>query len=160
LKKITIETHLEVFESISELPSTIQDLMNKAHITREKGYAPYSHFKVGAALLLKSGKIITGNNQENAVYPSGLCAERVTVFYANATHPDEKIIAMAVTGRSLKNKTNKPVPPCGACRQVLVEYEVKQDAPISVFFMGETGKVIKTESVKELLPLIFDSSYL
>jgi len=149
-----------VFESISELPNSIQILMNKAHEARENAYAPYSNFKVGAALQLDSGEIISGNNQENAAYPSGLCAERVAIFHAGATHPNATISTMAISAKSLKNKVTSPVAPCGACRQVLAEYEVKQDAFIAVYFMGETGKIVKANSIKELLPLIFDNTYL
>lgn len=160
MKNIRIEINLEVFESVSDLPSSIQTLMNKAHDARENAYAPYSHFKVGAALQLDSGEIILGNNQENAAYPSGLCAERVAVFHAGATHPNAKVIAMAITAKSLKNELTTPVAPCGSCRQVLAEYEVKQNAPIAIYFMGETGKIVKSNSIKDLLPLIFDSTYL
>lgn len=160
MKNIKIEINLEVFESISDLPSSIQNLMNKAHEARENAYAPYSHFKVGAALQLDSGEIIIGNNQENAAYPSGLCAERVAVFHAGATRPNATIVSMAITAKSLKNKLTTPVAPCGSCRQVLAEYEVKQDAPIAIYFMGETGKVIKSNSIKDLLPLIFDNTFL
>ena len=149
-----------MFESVSDLPSSIQTLMNKAHDARENAYAPYSHFKVGAALQLDSGEIILGNNQENAAYPSGLCAERVAVFHAGATHPNAKVISMAITAKSLKNELTTPVAPCGSCRQVLAEYEVKQHTPIAIYFMGETGKIVKSNSIKDLLPLIFDSTYL
>ncbi len=134
--------------------------MNKAHEAREKAYAPYSSFKVGAALELESGEIILGNNQENAAYPSGLCAERVAVFHAGATHPNAIIKNMAITAKSLNNKVTSPVAPCGACRQVLAEYEVKQKEPLAIYFMGETGKIIKANSIKDLLPLLFDNSQL
>ena len=151
---------MEVFDTISELPKNIQKIMNKAHEARENAYAPYSHFKVGAALQLDSGEIILGNNQENAAYPSGLCAERVAVFHAGATHPNAKMMSMAISAKSLKNKLTTPVAPCGSCRQVLAEYEVKQDTPIAIYFMGETGKVVKSNSIKDLLPLIFDNTFL
>lgn len=160
MKRITIETHLEVFESVEELPSEIKNLMNKAHEAREKAYAPYSHFKVGAALQLETGEIITGNNQENAAFPSGLCAERVAIFHAGATYPGTKILAMALTARSLNHKVETPTPPCGACRQSIAEYEVNQETPIQIYFMGEEGKVVRSDSMKDLLPLVFDSSYL
>jgi cytidine deaminase len=160
LKKIKIETHLEVFDLLSELPIAVQELMNKAHEARENAYAPYSLFKVGAALRMDSGEIVLGNNQENAAFPSGLCAERVAVFQAGAIYPGISINAIAITARSLKHKVVTPIPPCGACRQSLAEYEVNQKTPMAVYFMGETGKVVKASSVKDLLPLIFDSSYL
>jgi cytidine deaminase len=134
--------------------------MNKAHEAREKAYAPYSHFMVGAALLLDTGEVIIGNNQENAAYPSGLCAERVAVFHAGATNPKATIVSMAVSARSLNYSVTVPIAPCGACRQSLAEYEVKQKTPICIYFMGESGKVVKSDSVKDLLPLIFDNSYL
>ena len=160
MKNIKIEINLEVFESVSELPISIQKLMNKAHEARKDAYAPYSHFGVGAALQLDSGEIITGNNQENAAYPSGLCAERVAIFHAGSQNPNMVVSAMALTAGSFKKTTTNPIPPCGACRQVLAEYEVKQEQPIEIYFMGESGKIVKSNSVKDLLPLIFDSSYL
>ncbi len=160
MKNIKIEINLEVFESVSELPISIQNLMNKAHKARNNAYAPYSFFNVGAALQLETGEIITGNNQENAAYPSGLCAERVAIFHAGSQHPNMKVTSMALTAGSVKKTNKTPIPPCGACRQVLAEYEVKQEQPIEIYFMGETGKVVKSNSVKDLLPLIFDSSYL
>lgn len=160
MKKLKIETHLEVFDAISELPLEIQELINKAQQARENAYAPYSHFRVGAALLLASGEIVCGNNQENAAFPSGLCAERVAIFYAGASQPGQLFTAIAITARSLNHPVTVPTPPCGACRQALAEYEIKQDSPIAVYFMGETGKVVRAKSIKELLPLIFDSSYL
>ncbi len=160
MKNIRIEINLEVFETISDLPSSIQTLMNKAHEARENAYAPYSQFKVGAALQLDTGEIILGNNQENAAYPSGLCAERVAIFHAGATHPNATITSMAISAKSLKNKVTSPVAPCGACRQVLAEYEVKQDAFMAIYFMGESGKIVKSNSIKDLLPLIFDNTFL
>jgi cytidine deaminase len=159
-KIIKFETELEVFESVSQLPQNIQNLMNKAREARDKAYAPYSLFKVGAALKLASGKIVTGSNQENAAFPSGLCAERVAVFYAGAEFPDVKIEALALTVKSDKKEVSSPTPPCGACRQSLAEYENKQNSPMAIYFMGETGKVVKAASVKDLLPFVFDNSFL
>ena len=160
MKKLKIETYLEVYDSVSELSASIQNLMNKAHEARENAYAPYSLFKVGAAVQLDSKEIVIGNNQENAAFPSGLCAERVAVFQAGAKFPNAKIESIAISARSLKHKVTTPIAPCGSCRQSLAEYEVKQETPINVYFMGESGKVVKSNSVKDLLPLIFDKSYL
>lgn len=160
VKKVIIETELEVYESVSDLPKDIQLLMNKAQEARIDAYAPYSLFKVGAAILMESGAIVTGNNQENAAFPSGLCAERVAAFYAGSQYPKETFQVMALTAGSLKHETNIPIPPCGACRQSLAEYEVNQGKPLPIYFMGTSGKVVKAKSVKDLLPLIFDSSYL
>jgi cytidine deaminase len=160
LKKHKLETYLEIYDSIAELPESIQELINKAQQARDNAYAPYSHFKVGAALELASGVVITGNNQENAAFPSGLCAERVAVFHAGANYPGETIVHLALTVKSLHKEINVPTPPCGACRQSLAEYEVKQGSPIALYFMGETGRVVKATSVNDLLPLVFDSSFL
>lgn len=160
MKKQKIEIQLEVFETLSELPTAIQELMNKAQQARENAYAPYSHFRVGAALRLSSEEIVMGNNQENAAYPSGLCAERVAVFSAGANFPDQTISAMAITVRAESHEVAEPIAPCGACRQSLAEYEQKQKTPIAIYFMGETGEIIKVASVMDLLPLGFDAKYL
>ncbi|HNP67069.1 MAG TPA: cytidine deaminase [Aequorivita sp.] len=160
MKKQKIEIALEVFESISELPKDIQELMNKAQQARENAYAPYSHFRVGAALRLSSGEIVAGNNQENAAFPSGLCAERVAVFNAGANFPHKTITALAITVRAESHKVAEAIAPCGACRQALAEYEQKQKSPIAIYFMGETGEIIKVASVMDLLPLGFDAKYL
>ncbi len=134
--------------------------MGKAQEARERAYAPYSRFKVGAALAMANGTVVTGNNQENAAFPSGLCAERVAIFSAGAQFPDQPITAMALTARSLSQELQSPTPPCGACRQAIAEYELKQKQPIAIYFMGEMGKIAKASSIKDLLPLVFDSSYL
>ncbi|GEQ85582.1 cytidine deaminase [Patiriisocius marinistellae] len=160
MKKHIIETVLEVYDSITELPKDIQQLMNKAQEARDRAYAPYSSFMVGAALQLANGEVVLGNNQENAAYPSGLCAERVAVFYAGATYPGVAVNNVALTVKSLKHIVETPTPPCGACRQSLAEYEVNQKSPMTVYFMGEKGKVVKANSIKDLLPLVFDSSFL
>ena len=160
MKEIKIESTLLVYDSIDELSIDNKELMHKAIETRKNAYAPYSKFSVGAALLLENGQVITGNNQENASYPSGLCAERTAIYYAGAQFPDVKILKMAITAGCQIHQTVTPIPPCGACRQAIAEYEVKQDLPIEIYFMGETGKVVKSDSLANLLPLIFDKSVL
>lgn len=160
MKKQKIEISLEVFETISELPKDIQELMNKAQQARENAYAPYSRFRVGTALRLASGEIVLGSNQENAAYPSGLCAERVAVFSAGANFPKQTITSLAITVRSESHKISEAIAPCGACRQSLAEYEQKQKSPIAIYFMGETGEIVKVASVMDLLPLGFDAKYL
>ena len=160
MKKQKIEIQLEVFETLSELPKDIQELMDKAQQARENAYAPYSRFRVGAALRLSSGEIVMGNNQENAAFPSGLCAERVAVFNAGANFPNQNITAIAISTRSEKQQITEAIAPCGACRQSLAEYEQRQKSPIAIYFMGETGKIIKVASVNDLLPLGFDAKYL
>ncbi len=160
MKEIKIESTLFVFESVDELPKEVNSLMLEAIEARDKAYAPYSKFSVGAALLLDSGEVITGSNQENASYPSGLCAERTAIYYAGAKYPKAKILRIAITASSQNKPTEIPIPPCGACRQAIAEYEIKQDLPIEIYFMGETGKVIKSNSLVNLLPLIFDKKVL
>lgn len=160
MKKIEINTSFSVFKSVNELPKDIQLLMQQAVEIRKKAYAPYSKFRVGAALLLDNGKIVLGSNQENAAYPSGLCAERVAIFQAGAIYPEAKIITLFISAASDTNQTTAPIPPCGACRQSFSEYEFKQNSPIEIYFMGESGEVYKSDSVKNLLPLSFDKNFL
>lgn len=160
MKEIKIESTLYIFDDINELPNEALSLMGKAIEARDNAYAPYSNFNVGAALLLDNGEVITGNNQENASYPSGLCAERTAIYYAGSQFPNSKIVSMAISAGSKKNQTTKPIPPCGACRQAIAEYEIKQESPIEIYFMGETGAVTKSNSLVNLLPLVFDKSVL
>ena len=160
MKEITITTQFKVFESIQELPNDIQDLMTQAVEVRKNAYAPYSKFRVGVAIFLDNGKIVLGSNQENAAYPSGLCAERVAIFYAGAVYPEAKILKMAITAASDTNQTTTPIPPCGSCRQSIAEYEIKQESPIEIYFMGESGAIYKSDSLKNLLPFMFDKKFL
>ena len=160
MKEITINTTISVYKEIYDLPTEIQSLMNQAIETRKNAYAPYSKFRVGAAILLENGKIVLGSNQENAAYPSGLCAERVAIFQAGAIYPNAKIMKLAITAASDTNPTKSPIPPCGACRQSIAEYEFKQETPIEIYFMGETGAVYKSQSIGNLLPLSFDKTSL
>lgn len=160
MKEINIESKLTVFDNFNELPKDIVSLMEKAKEARLRAYAPYSKFLVGAAILLNNGEVITGSNQENASYPSGLCAERTAIYYAGAQYPDAKIKTIAITAGSLLNGTNSPIPPCGACRQSIAEYEFKQETPIEIYFMGTSGKIVKSHSLANLLPLGFDRSFL
>ncbi|MBI6115545.1 cytidine deaminase [Salegentibacter maritimus] len=160
MKPFKVTSTFEVYESIEELPEVIRDLMKQAMRARDNAYAPYSQFKVGAALVLNNNEVVTGSNQENASYPSGLCAERTAIYYAGAKYPEAQINYMVISAKSMKHKVDAPVPPCGACRQALVEYEVKQKSEIPVFFMGESGQVMKANSIKDLLPLMFDKTAL
>jgi cytidine deaminase len=160
MKEIIITSKITVFETIQELPFVEQNLMLKAIEVRKNAYAPYSKFRVGAAILLDNGEVVVGSNQENAAYPSGLCAERVAIFYAGAIYPEATILKMAITAASDNNKTATPVPPCGACRQSIAEYEIRQDTPIEIYYMGETGSIHQSESLKNLLPFMFDNKLL
>ena len=160
MEEIEIKSTLQIYDSVEELPKDIQELMQMSFLVRDKAYAPYSEFLVGAALLLENNEVVLGNNQENACYPAGLCAERVAMFSAGANYPDITILKMAISAKSLKYQLITPTPPCGSCRQSIAEYELKQNSPIEIYFMGETGKVVKSYSLANLLPLIFDNSYL
>ena len=160
MKELKIESKFIVYDSLKETSKGVQDLMQKAIQVRDNAYAPYSKFNVGAALLLENGIVITGSNQENASYPSGLCAERTAIYYAGAQYPDIKILKIAISATSKNSPTKDPIPPCGACRQAISEYEVKQNTPILIYFMGESGKVVKSNSLANLLPWVFDKSVL
>jgi cytidine deaminase len=155
-KKIEIPFTVEEFDSTEELTAIHQQLLEEAGKAAKNAYAPYSNFNVGAALVLEDGTIITGNNQENAAYPSGLCAERVAVFAAGAQHPGKKIKTVAITAFSSELDVNSPIAPCGACRQVLAEYEKRYESPIEIVLKGETGKIFLIQSASSLLPLIFN----
>ncbi len=145
---------------MKELSEEDYKLMESAIEATQDSYSPYSKFKVGAAILLKDGNVITGSNQENAAYPSGMCAERVAIWKVATSYPNQKIKKIAITAKSSNKTVDKPVGPCGACRQTMLEYELNQQAPVEVLFMGEVGKVVKVESITSLLPFSFDSSYL
>lgn len=160
MKEIVFTSQITVFDTFQELPVDIQNLMLKAIDVRKNAYAPYSKFKVGASVLLDNGEIVIGSNQENAAYPSGLCAERVAVFQASSIYPEASILKIAITAASDNNKTTTPVPPCGSCRQAIAEYEIRQNTPIEIYFMGETGAIYKSASLKNLLPFMFEKKLL
>ena len=160
MKEITTTTTISVYTNISVLPNDVNNLMQQAIETRKKAYAPYSKFRVGAAILLDNGQIIEGSNQENAAYPSGLCAERVAIFYAGAKYPDAKIVKMAISATSDNFVSKTPIPPCGSCRQSISEYEQKQQTSIEIYFMGEEGEVYKSNSISDLLPFSFTGAFL
>jgi cytidine deaminase len=159
-KQITGHYTFDVFDSINNLNSEDQNLLTAAINAINNAYAPYSNFYVGAAVLLENGKIITGNNQENAAYPSGLCAERVAIFYASSQYPGIKIKSIAVSANSKKYNINYPIAPCGSCRQAISEYEVKMDSPIRLIMFGESGEIYISPSISNLLPLMFSSKNL
>jgi cytidine deaminase len=155
MKKIVIETEITCYDKPEHLAPDELKLLEAATKAMKDAYAPYSHFKVGASILLDNGHIQTGNNQENAAYPSGLCAERVAIFAAGAIHPQSKILKVAITAASDHFPSDHPVAPCGACRQSMLEYELKQDSPIVVLMRGQTGQIYRTESIRSLLPIFF-----
>jgi cytidine deaminase len=144
-----------IFPSIAALSATDQMLIEQAKSAMQKAYAPYSAFKVGASLLLKSGLVIQGNNQENIAYPSGLCAERVALFYAGATHPNDSILKICIVAEGELTSTESYISPCGPCRQVMLESEGRQKENIEVILVQKTGKVLLLDSVQNLLPFGF-----
>ena len=160
MKEIKLSTSFTVFDDLDELSKTDKALFLEAKKARDNAYAPYSKFHVGAALLLDDNIIVVGNNQENAAYPSGMCAERVAIWNAVSHYPNKKVLKIFITAKSSIKKVTKPVAPCGACRQTIAEYELNQGKDISIFFMGEEGKIIKSNSLKDLLPLGFDKNLL
>lgn len=154
-KKITIHTEVDVFDSLTELVAKEQKLLELAGQMADQAYAPYSHFHVGAALELENGEVISGNNQENAAYPSGMCAERVAVFYAGAQYPGIPIKTLAIRAKSKVGPIDGPVAPCGSCRQAIAEYERNFGQPITLLLMGDDEQVYRVGSLADLLPFGF-----
>ena len=144
------------YESIDQLDPRDRELALAAIDATNGSYAPYSHFNVGAAVRLDNGVIIKGSNQENAAYPSGLCAERTALFYASASRPDKAMTAIAIAAAQNGNLCETPATPCGACRQVMAQYQLKSGLPMMVLLVG-AHKIWKFEKIDDLLPLIFDS---
>ena len=159
MKQISINTIISVY-SKEDLSPVETNLMEQAFEARSKAYAPYSKFTVGVALLLDNGIVVQGSNQENAAYPSGLCAERVAIFYAGAQYPKAKMLKMFITASPIDRDLVEPIPPCGSCRQSIAEYELKQDTSIELFFMGAKGVIYKSDSLQNILPLVFDKNNL
>lgn len=149
-----VKTSIEIAKESAAVDELHESLRRIASEAAKKAYAPYSKFRVGAALRLESGEIISGNNQENAAYPSGLCAERVTLFYANAQHPDEKVTHLMIYAETDDGVLKEPITPCGACRQVIIEKENVQGAPIEICLAGR-DTIYVLESAEQLMPLSF-----
>ncbi|TAH19695.1 MAG: cytidine deaminase [Cytophagales bacterium] len=155
--KLAFDIFVTVHDEESELDKAALSLLQVARQATQTAYAPYSNFYVGAAILLDDGTVVRGNNQENAAYPSGLCAERTAIFAAGANYPSQKVIMVAVTARRKDEDFFIPANPCGACRQVLAEYQHKQASPIRVIMEGGQGKIYVCDSVDMLLPMKFTS---
>lgn len=151
-----LEITYTTYASAAELPEEDRELAEAAVKAIGGSYAPYSKFNVGAAVRLSDGEIITGANQENAAYPSGLCAERTAMFYANANHPDCAMTSIAIAAAQGGKLCSRPATPCGQCRQVMAEYQTKGGRPMSIILVG-SGTVYKFDRVECLLPFIFDS---
>ena len=156
MNDLTITSIIKVY-TFDELNKAEQDLMTSAMEATTRSYAPYSKFSVGAAALLANGIVVTGTNQENAAYPSGLCAERTTLFYANSQYPDQPVLTLAIAARTEKDFIDLPIPPCGACRQVILETEKRYKQPIRILLYGKK-EIYEVKSICDLLPLSFDAS--
>ncbi len=152
-KEITI--YYEEYEHWSSLSGQEQGMIEKAYQMCETAYAPYSKFHVGATVLLSNGTIVSGNNQENIAYPSGLCAERVALFYVGANHPKEQIDTIVVVAKGDLVPEDKLLSPCGGCRQVMLESEMRQEKNIRVVLVNQIGKTIVFHSIKDLVPFAF-----
>jgi len=150
-----IKINFKEYNTLDELNKADYDLCREAVKALENSHSPYSKFKVGAALRLQSGKIIYGSNQENAAYPSGLCAERVALFAWGANHPNDPIEAMAVTAHTDEFEITQPVSSCGPCLQVLAEYEKMQGKPIEVILFCGNGPARVMQGVESFLPFLF-----
>lgn len=152
----TFDITIPVVEAeFGELTPGQQNLVALARKATYRSYAPYSKFNVGAAISLSNGEIVTGSNQENAAYPSGLCAERTAAFYANATYPDARFTSIAIAARGTDgNELSDPISPCGACRQALLEYEKLAGAPVEVILAGK-DRILIFPSVSSTLPYCF-----
>lgn len=160
MKQISLSLQYLVYENQEELPEQDLELLNSATNAINAAYAPYSAYKVGAAVRLQNSRIVTGNNQENVAYPSGLCAERVALFYAMSQFPDSEVTAIAITAKAEEFKILEPVAPCGACRQVIAEAEHRFGNKIRIIMRGENGKIFVTEGINNLLPLMFHAEEL
>lgn len=153
MKELILTSKFQIF-SYDELPEADRKLIDAAKKATATSYAPYSHFQVGAAARLADGTVVCGSNQENAAFPSGLCAERTALFYANAQHPDQPVTTLAIAAYSNGTFLKAPIPPCGACRQVILGVEERYRKPVRILLYGEEG-IYVTDSIKALLPLQF-----
>jgi cytidine deaminase len=160
MKIRSIQLSIEEYDSMEDIPQADRQLIELAEQDIKKAYVPYSHYRVAAALRLSNGEIVRGTNQENAAYPSGLCAERVAMFYAKSKYPDASIEHIAIVAKSDEFVINEAVSPCGACRQVMAEYEIQQGKDIRVIMKAEKGPVLAVNAINELLPLMFHAEEL
>ena len=157
MKELNIRIAIKIYE-YEELKPEDRELMDAACEATRRSYAPYSHFSVGAAARLTDKTIVSGSNQENAAYPSGLCAERTTLFYANSRYPDQAVDTLAIAARNERGEyLEDPIPPCGACRQVMMETENRFKHPMRILLFGKKG-IYELKSVGALLPLSFNAS--
>ena len=159
MKEIILQTRVKVC-GIDELAAHDREVVEAARKATANSYAVYSGFNVGAAVRLSDGTIVSGTNQENAAYPSGLCAERTALFWANSQYPDKAVEVLAIVARTAQGELEKPIPPCGACRQVILETEKRFNTPIRIILYGTKECYVVEEGIKALLPLSFDAGFL
>ena len=156
MKEIEIKSLFRVYD-MDELSQSDRELVSAAMEATKGSYAPYSKFRVGAAARLANGLVFTGANQENAAYPSGLCAERTTLFAANAQYPDQPVLALAIAARKGNRCMSTPIAPCGACRQVISGVEDRFGHPVRILLYGTEG-IYECNGIDALLPLRFVDS--
>ena len=154
MKEIQLAFNVKIYQSTEELPEQSKKLLLVARESANRAYAPYSGYRVGAAVLLENGEVITGNNQENAAYPSGLCAERTALFYASSKFPGVAVTTMAVTTLSNGVLPGEFAKPCGSCRQVMAEYEDLSGQPMEIILDGSTAIAVMM-GIDTLLPFRF-----
>lgn len=157
MRKEAVNFEYKIYDHVDELNSGDARLLQQAREVTSKAYAPYSDFFVGSVALLKNGAIVSGTNQENASYPVGICAERVLLGVAAVLHTDVPIETLVVSYRNNKGTSDKPISPCGMCRQALCEYETRTGHPIRIILSGESGPVYVLDTVSQLLPFSFGS---
>ena len=157
MKESKFEFQYQIYDDISELSKTDATLLEKARTVTSEAYAPYSNFHVGAAAILTNGETITGTNQENASFPVGICAERSLLATAASLFPGQAIdtIAVSYNNKNINTESDRPISPCGMCRQSLQEYEIRVKNPIRLILGGQTGKIIIIKSASQLLPFAF-----
>ena len=160
IREATINAIYKVYSDDKSLDVSDQELVKKARLVAFNAYAPYSGFKVGAVAIMEDGTFITGTNQENASYPIGLCAERVLLAAASSVAVNKSILTMAISYQTNLVKSDKPVAPCGICRQSLVEFENRFNTPLRLLLTGSAGEVFEISSVSDLLPFSFKSENL
>lgn len=159
MKEMLIKTTVKVC-TVDELLSADREIVDAARAATANSYAVYSHFNVGAAVRLADGTIVCGTNQENAAYPSGLCAERTTLFWANSQYPTLAVEAIAIAARTEQGELDRPIPPCGACRQVILETEKRFNKAMRIILYGAKECYVIEDGIKALLPLSFDAGFL
>ena len=159
MKELVLQTKVKVCGN-DEFSLADKELVDAARSATANSYAIYSGFNVGAAVRLANGVVVQGSNQENAAYPSGLCAERTTLFWANSQYPDQPVLTLAIAARTANGELEKPIPPCGACRQVILETEKRFGNTIKIILYGSKESYIIEDGIKALLPLSFDSAFL